>query len=90
MAQTTILLEGNTAGQASSDVTIVAGDIAAVGMFATGGLLSDAACYIYMDTPQADVLIDSLRPADPVKMIAGPCTIRVVRKSGNLGVFSET
>lgn len=90
MAQTTILAESSTVGSVSSDVVIMVGGTAAVGMFATGGLQSDATCYIYMDTPQADVLIGSLRPSEPVKMIAGPCTIRVVRKSGNLGVFSET
>ncbi len=89
MAQSTILVQGATEGAASTDVVIAAGTTVTVGMFASGGLDSSAFCYIYMKTPQADVLIGSLRPARPVKTIAGPGTVKIVRKSGNIGIFLD-
>lgn len=93
MGQSTILASGTT-GATSSDVSVAAGSIACVGVFmATGSAFSEGPlATVVMDTPGGDVAVKTLTEAEPVTVLSGPGTFRVVRApcSVAIGVFSET
>lgn len=91
MAQSTILAAGMTAAT-STDVILAAGATAAIGAFAAGALPKLLRLLVMMDTPDGDVQVGVLTDEDPVAMLTGPGTYRVLRPAqvSAVGVFSET
>lgn len=90
MAQSTILAAGSTAA-VSSDVTLLAGQEATVGIFAAGKLPVNAKLVISMDTPGGDTAVADLTRVRPAVVLSGPGTYRVRRPviTGSVGVFLE-
>lgn len=90
MAQATVLAAGKTA-TTSSDVTVVAGSSASIGIFASAGTPS-VSMRLMMDTPGDDVYVCDLTPRQPVVVVSAPGVYRVVRPliTVDHGVFSET
>lgn len=94
MAQATILASAQTAAT-SSDVTVAAGGVATVGMFAAAAIPLAVELGVFADTPGGDVRVGSLNHKTPVLVLSGPGTFRVVRPNIaahglNVGAFSET
>lgn len=90
MTQETILAAGKTA-TASSDVVLAAGAEAKIGMFAANSTPS-VSMQLVLDTPGADLPVCDLTPANPVVVVTGPGTFRVLRPviTVDHGAFSET
>lgn len=93
MAQATILAAAQTAAT-SSDVTVAAGSVLTVGIFATGDIPTGVEIGVYIDTPGSDLIADVLNFVRPAKVISGPGTFRVVRPNitnygKDVGVFTE-
>lgn len=93
MAQSTILAAGQSAAT-SSDVTVAAGAVVTVGLFAEGAVPPRARATIYVDTPSGDQYVKAIEGGQP-EVISGPGTFRVVRKASiakwgvNVGVYVE-
>lgn len=90
MAQATILASGTTAAT-STDIVLADGASKTVGMFGAGAIGSIGFLRVMIDTPGADLQIATLTPRNPVVVISGPGTFRVVRPlvSSAVGVFTE-
>lgn len=90
MGQATILAAGKTA-TVSSDVVVSAGAEVKIGMFAAAATPS-VSMRLMLDTPGADLYVCDLTPANPVVVVSGPGTFRVVRPliTVDHGAFSET
>lgn len=93
MGQSTILAAGTTAAT-SSDVTVAAGSVVTVGIFASTGQpnVMGPVCTVFEDTPGGDVGVAILSADNPSTVLTGPGTFRVVRSpvAEAIGVFSET
>lgn len=92
MAQSTILAAGTTEAT-STDVVVAAGSVVTIGVFvAAGSLPESTSVEVFLDTPGADVFEAELSNERPAVQIAGPCTVRAIRRAtgANVGIFSET
>lgn len=93
MAQATILAAAKTAA-ASTDLTVAAGAVATIGIFTdeAGGIPASEGVRLFIDTPGLDLQRYTLSGANPVQVVAGPCTIRAKRRvtTVNIGVFTES
>lgn len=92
MAQTTILASGTSAATSTPDVVLTDGQTRTIGLFAAGALGNVGGLKIMIDTPSADLEIGTLSRAQPVVVLCGPGTFRVVRSLGGdaVGVFMES
>lgn len=93
MTQNTILPSGNSAGT-SSDVLVVAGAFATIGLFtaANGVINPGLKVEVMQDTPGGDNPVATLSADNRTTVISGPGTFRVQRPqfTGDaVGVFSE-
>lgn len=90
MGQTTILAAGSTAA-VSSDVTLLAGQEASIGIFAASKIPVNAKLVISMETPAGDTAVADLTRVRPAVVLSGPGTYRVRRPAmtGSVGVFLE-
>ena len=90
---TTILAAG-TGAATSSAVTVSAGSVATVGIFATGNIPSHVQCSVVIATPGDNSGVDVLNVNKPSCAIVGPGTFYVKRPDissygVSVGAFSE-
>ena len=90
---TTILASG-TSSATSSNVTVAAGSVATVGIFATGAIPAGVQCSVTIATPGDDASVTVLNSMNPATAIAGPGTFRVKRPDVSsyevsIGAYSE-
>lgn len=93
MAQSTVLASSTDSGT-STDITVAAGAVVTVGLYADAGSHLDGAVLarVWQDTPGADNFVCLLTNGFPSTVLSGPGTFRVI-KEGNAhsyGVFTET
>jgi hypothetical protein len=93
MAQSTILAAAQTAAT-STDVTVAAGSVATIGIFAAGEIPDGVRLSVRQDTPSNDNFITHLHSKKRTVVVAGPGVFRVYRPNisaygTNVGVFSE-
>lgn len=90
MAQTTVLASGTTAAT-SSDIVVAAGASKTVGIFGAAALAGLGSLKVMLDTPGADIEVTRLTRSQPVVVLSGPGTFRVVRalSAVAVGVFVE-
>ncbi len=94
MAQTTILSAAQTAAT-STDVTVTAGSVVTIGIFASGAIPSSVEIDVRQDTPSGDNFVAKLTAANQSTVLSGPGTFRAYRRDitatgVDVGVFSET
>lgn len=94
MAQSTILVAGNTAAT-SADVVVAAGAVVIVGIFsaAADSLAIPTAFSVFQDTPGADNVVALLNNNYRALSLTGPGTFRVGRPDYTgtaFGVFLES
>lgn len=94
MAQSTILA-ANTTAATSTDIVVATGVQVHVGVFGAAGtsLPFSYSMQVKMDTPDGDLVYDSLSNKKQVVRLVGPGTFRVTRAAytgSAFGVFLET
>lgn len=94
MPQTTILAAAQTAGT-STDVTVAAGSVVTIGIFAATAIPSIVEIDVRQDTPSGDNFVAKLTHANQTTVLSGPGTFRAYRRNiaaggVNVGVFTET
>ena len=94
MPQTTILAAAQTAGT-STNVTVAAGTVATIGIFASTAIPSIVEIDVRQVTPAGDNFVAKLTHANQTTVISGPGVFRAYRRNisaggVNVGVFSDT
>ena len=93
MAQTTILAAAQTAAT-STNVTVAAGSVATIGIFAAAAIPSLVEIDVRQVTPSGDNFVARLTHANQTMVLSGPGTFRAYRRNisaggVNVGVFAD-